>query len=377
MELKGIDISKWQQGIDLNKIDFDFVIIKATEGKTYVDKYCDQFFQTALAMNKKIGVYHFANNSDNTAQEEADWFINNTKGYIGKAIPVLDWEDNVTDNIPWALEWLQRVEKAYGCKPMIYMSESVVNKYDWSSVANAGYGLWVAKYRDYTADYNYDMSNAGNKPNVKWWNFYAIWQWTSSGRLNGWNGNLDCDVFYGDAAAWDKYVGNNSGTNIPSTSTPTPQPTRLSNEEIAKKVKAGEYGDYPERKERLEAEGYDYETIQKIVNQSYISNPDYQTYTVKSGDTLSGIAAKYGTTYQEIAEDNGISNPNVIHPGQILKIYTKSVQPPAYQIYTVKSGDTLSEIAARYGTTYQKIASDNDIRNVNMIRVGQVLKIYK
>lgn len=375
MELKGIDISKWQRGIDLNKIDFDFVIIKATEGKTYVDKYCDQFFQTALAMNKKIGVYHFANNSDNTAQEEADWFINNTKGYIGKAIPVLDWEDNITNNVPWALEWLQRVEKAYGCKPMIYMSESVVNRYDWSSVANAGYGLWVAKYRDHTADYNYDMSNAGNKPNVKWWNFYAIWQWTSSGRLNGWNGNLDCNVFYGDAAAWDRYVGNNSGTNIPST--PTPQPVRLSNEEIARKVKAGEYGNYPERKERLEAEGYDYETIQKIVNQSYISNPTYQTYTVKSGDTLSEIAAKYGTTYQEIAEDNGIDNPSIIYPGQVLKIYTKSVEPPAYQTYTVKSGDTLSEIAAKYGTTYQKIASDNDIRNVNMIRVGQVLKIYK
>ena len=375
MELKGIDISKWQRGIDLNKIDFDFVIIKATEGKTYVDKCCDQFFQTALAMNKKIGVYHFANNSDNTAQEEADWFINNTKGYIGKAIPVLDWEDNITDNVPWALEWLQRVEKAYGCKPMIYMSESVVNRYDWSSVANAGYGLWVAKYRDHTTDYNYDMSNAGNKPNVKWWNFYAIWQWTSSGRLNGWNGNLDCNVFYGDAAAWDKYVGNNSGTNIPST--PIPQPTRLSNEEIAKKVKAGEYGNYPERKERLEAEGYDYETIQKIVNQSYISNPAYQTYTVKSGDTLSGIAAKYGTTYQEIAKDNGIDNPSIIYPGQVLKIYTKSVEPPAYQTYTVKSGDTLSGIAAKYGTTYQKIASDNNIRNVNMIKVGQVLKIYK
>lgn len=375
MELKGIDISKWQRGIDLNKIDFDFVIIKATEGKTYVDKYCDQFFQTALAMNKKIGVYHFANNSDNTAQEEADWFINNTKGYIGKAIPVLDWEDNITNNVPWALEWLQRVEKAYGCKPMIYMSESVVNRYDWSSVANAGYGLWVAKYRDHTADYNYDMSNAGNKPNVKWWNFYAIWQWTSSGRLNGWNGNLDCNVFYGDAAAWDKYVGNNSGANIPST--PTPQPVRLSNEEIARKVKAGEYGNYPERKERLEAEGYDYETIQKIVNQSYISNPAYQTYTIKSGDTLSEIAAKYGTTYQEIAEDNGIDNPSMIYPGQVLKIYTKSVEPPAYQTYTVKSGDTLSGIAAKYGTTYQKIASDNDIRNVNMIRVGQVLKIYK
>ena len=43
---------------------------------------------------------------------------------------------------------------------MIYMLESVVNAHDWSSVAKAGYGLWVAKYADYDLDYNYDMTNA-------------------------------------------------------------------------------------------------------------------------------------------------------------------------------------------------------------------------
>ena len=206
--LKGIDISHHQNGLDLSKIDCDFVIIKATEGKSYVDPCCDTFFQKALSLGKKIGIYHFANNSDNTAEQEANWFIQNTKGYIGKAIPVLDWEDSGhTGDVAWAKKWLDIVSEAYGCKPMIYMSESVVNSNDWSSVANADYGLWVAKYRDYNADYNYDMSNAGNKPNVKYWNTIALWQWTSSGRLDGWNGNLDLDVFYGDASAWDKYVG--------------------------------------------------------------------------------------------------------------------------------------------------------------------------
>ena len=69
------------------------------------------------------------------------------------------------------------------------MSESVVNSYDWSSVANANYGLWVAKYRDNNADYNYDMSNAGRNPAVRHWKFYALWQWTSSGRflMTDWN----------------------------------------------------------------------------------------------------------------------------------------------------------------------------------------------
>ena len=377
MSLKGIDISNHQRGLDLSKIDCDFVIIKATEGKSHVDQYCDGFFQQALSLGKKLGVYHFANNSDNTAKQEADWFINNTRGYIGKAIPVLDWEDDVIDNVPWALEWLQRVEQAYGCKPLIYMSESVVNRYDWSPVANANYGIWVAKYRDNLPDYNYDMSKAGNIPSIKYWSTMALWQWTSTGRLNGWNGNLDCDVFYGDAAAWDKYVGSGSSSNTPSNPTTPQQPQRLSNEEMAKKVIAGEYGDYPERKTRLEAEGYNYEAIQKIVNQAYASSFSYQTYIVKSGDTLSGIGSKFGVSYQKIAADNNISNPNLIHPGQVLKIYTDQPQQPVYETYIVKSGDTLSEIAQQFRTSVNKIASDNGIKNVNLITVGQRLKIYR
>lgn len=377
MSLKGIDISNHQRGLDLSKIDCDFVIIKATEGKSHVDQYCDGFFQQALSLGKKLGVYHFANNSDNTAKQEADWFINNTRGYIGKAIPVLDWEDDITDNVPWALEWLQRVEQAYGCKPLIYMSESVVNRYDWSPVANANYGIWVAKYRDNLPDYNYDMSKAGNMPSIKYWSTMALWQWTSTGRLNGWNGNLDCDVFYGDAAAWDKYVGSGSSSNTPSNPTTPQQPQRLSNEEMAKKVIAGEYGDYPERKTRLEAEGYNYEAIQKIVNQAYASSSSYQTYIVKSGDTLSGIGSKFGVSYQKIAADNNISNPNLIHPGQVLKIYTDQPQQPVYETYIVKSGDTLSEIAQQFRTSVNKIASDNGIKNVNLITVGQRLKIYR
>ena len=377
MSLKGIDISNHQRGLDLSKIDCDFVIIKATEGKSHVDQYCDGFFQQALSLGKKLGVYHFANNSDNTAKQEADWFINNTRGYIGKAIPVLDWEDDVTDNVPWALEWLQRVEQAYGCKPLIYMSESVVNRYDWSPVANANYGIWVAKYRDNLPDYNYDMSKAGNMPSIKYWSTMALWQWTSTGRLNGWNGNLDCDVFYGDVAAWDKYVGSGSSSNTPSNPTTPQQPQRLSNEEMAKKVIAGEYGDYPERKTRLEAEGYNYEAIQKIVNQAYASSSSYQTYIVKSGDTLSGIGSKFGVSYQKIAADNNISNPNLIHPGQVLKIYTDQPQQPVYETYIVKSGDTLSEIAQQFRTSVNKIASDNGIKNVNLITVGQRLKIYR
>lgn len=100
------------------------------------------------------------------------------------------------------------------------------------------------------------------------------------------------------------------------------------------------------------------------------------TYTVKKGDTLSGIASRYGTTYQELAKINGISDPNKIYPGQVLTINGNATSSSNVITYTVKKGDTLSGIAARYGTTYQKIAKDNGISNPNKIYPGQVLKIY-
>lgn len=381
MSLKGIDISKWQQGMDLGAVDFDFVIIKATEGKSYVDAYCDSFFQKALSMGKKLGVYHFANNPSNSSEQEANWFIKNTKGYIGKAIPVLDWESKDTSNVAWALEWLQRVEQAYGCKPMIYMSESVVNRHDWSSVVAGNYGLWVAKYRDYNPDYNYDMSSAGSAPSVKYWSTIAMWQWTSCGRLDGYSGNLDCDIFYGDEVAWDAYVGNGEGTSVDigeSTVTPDPEPTKKTNEQIADEVIAGQWGNGEERRSKLEAAGYDYESIQKIVNQRYESQPANSTYTVKSGDTLSGIGSKLGVNWQSIASANGISSPYTIYPGQVLAIpggSTTSTSTSTSSTYTVVSGDTLSGIGQKLGVSWKDIASANGISSPYTIYPGQKLTI--
>ncbi|OEK67279.1 N-acetylmuramoyl-L-alanine amidase [Staphylococcus equorum] len=107
------------------------------------------------------------------------------------------------------------------------------------------------------------------------------------------------------------------------------------------------------------------------------------TYTVKSGDTLSGIAAKHGTTYQKIMSLNNLSNTN-IYPGQKLKVSgtastggsssSGGTNSGSTTTYTVKSGDSLSAIAARYGTTYQKIMSLNGLSNTN-IYPGQKLKV--
>lgn len=104
-----------------------------------------------------------------------------------------------------------------------------------------------------------------------------------------------------------------------------------------------------------------------------------RTYTVRRGDTLYSIARRYNTTVSRIASANNIRNVNLIRVGQVLRIpgttTTPAPRPPAIRTYTVRRGDTLYAIARRYNTTVSRIAAANNIRNVNLIRVGQVLRI--
>ena len=93
-----------------------------------------------------------------------------------------------------------------------------------------------------------------------------------------------------------------------------------------------------------------------------------ESYIVVAGDTLSAIATKYNTTYQELAKINNISDPNSIYVGQIIQLKASN----NVQTYTVQSGDTLSGITAKFGTTYQSLASINGIADPNTIYVGQV-----
>ena len=106
------------------------------------------------------------------------------------------------------------------------------------------------------------------------------------------------------------------------------------------------------------------------------------TYTVVSGDTLSSIADRFGTTVDTLARLNHLSDPNTIFVGQKLAVGTgaqtaakSAAKTPAPTTYTVASGDTLSAIASRFGTTYQSLAQINGIRDPNVLQVGQVLRL--
>ena len=93
---------------------------------------------------------------------------------------------------------------------------------------------------------------------------------------------------------------------------------------------------------------------------------------MQKGDTLSKIAAKYGTTYQKLASYNGIANPNIINVGQKIKIPGSGVRT-----YTVKAGDSLWAIAAKQlgdGSRYNEIKTMNGLTS-NTIHAGDVLKL--
>lgn len=309
MSLRGIDVSSYQSGIDLSVVPCDFVIVKATEGVNYVNPDCDRAVQQAIQLGKCWGTYHYVNGSGAVA--EADYYVNNIKGYLGKGILCIDWEGG--SNRAWGdyayLETLvSRVIERTGIKPLIYVQASayaptaaVAKRHDC--------GLWIAQYADTNATGYQDQPwNEGAYD-------CAIRQYSSAGRLNGWNGSLDLDKFYGDANAWRRYAGASGAA------TPAPAPTDplagKSDAQLADEVIAGKYGDGENRKRAL---GNRYDAVQAIVNQKLGGGTRSRTYTVRAGDTLSGIAARYGTTWQHLQQINGIRDANLIFAGQVLRI---------------------------------------------------------
>ena len=307
--LKGIDISSWQSGMNVGAVPADFVIMKATQGTWLVDSCCDNFYQQAKAAGKLRGVYHYAEGGDAIA--EADYFLKNIEGYIGDAILVLDWEstDNPTfgkNDFNWCKTWLDHVYNRTGVRPLLYCSAAFRSRF--SGIGD--YGMWIAQYADNDpTGYQENPWNEGAYD-------CAIRQYSSHGRLSGYSGNLDLDKAYMDATAWGSYANPKGGSKP----TPAPVPSGgKSVDTLAHEVIDGKWGNGDDRKNRLTAAGYNYSTVQNRVNE-ILGTSSAEYYTVRSGDTLSGIAARYGTTYQHLAQVNGIANPNLIFVGQKIRV---------------------------------------------------------
>lgn len=284
-----------------------------------------------------------------------------------------------------------RMIKAAGYTPMYYSYKpyTVANVYADQIIREFPDSLWMAAYPDYnvtpTPNYNVFPSMDG----------VAIYQFTSTYIAGGLDGNIDLTGITDNG-----YTKNNN----PQTQTPainqgqqadnTPKSeisvgnqvkvkfsanAWATGEGIPSWVKGRTYSVAQVSDNRVLLSGInswinksDVEIIS--VSSAPIQAPAVGTYTVRSGDTLSSIAAKFGTSYQTLASLNGISNPNWIYVGQVLKV-TGSASASGSVYYTVRVGDNLSSIASRYGTSYQSIANLNGLTNPNLIYAGQTLRI--
>jgi len=186
--LKGYDMSHHQTNAVYNEyVDkCDFMIIKATEGKTYTD---DKFKERAKDLNERgllNGFYHYARPENNFWKDEALHFYNTIKNYINQyTIIILDWEGNsLKHSFDWALNFCAKMEALTNKPCIIYASASVVKKYAKQ------YKYW------WTAHYNSKCENGCNHDGVE----EVMIQFTSK--------PIDCDVFKGNLLEWYKLCGN-------------------------------------------------------------------------------------------------------------------------------------------------------------------------
>lgn len=195
--LNGIDISNYQPGIELSRVPCDFVIVQHSFGNYVQSTFSSQANRT-LRFGKKLGIYHYV-----TGQAgEIDTFINGVRGYVGRAVLALDFE--ATDNARWGdfgylQDFAQRIISELGTHPLLYGSASIYDPLINIS-HNLNCGLWIAQY----------ASEAQTGYQAQPWNEQAynmaIFQYSSNGRLYGYNGSLDLDMFYGTDEDWNLYA---------------------------------------------------------------------------------------------------------------------------------------------------------------------------
>lgn len=199
--LYGIDISSWQEGIDIPQIatQIDFMICKCTDGLYFKDNPFEDFMQAGSDNNLLLGMYHFAENQSPTRQ--ADYFYKACKDWIGRAIPFLDLEDdNIQDWENFATQFCERFESLSGVRPILYISNGYTERF--SKQFSLKYNLWVAEYW-YANVKNFTYLRWADWPETAPWPDALMWQFTSAGKLKGFDGNLDLDYFYGNRGDWE------------------------------------------------------------------------------------------------------------------------------------------------------------------------------
>lgn len=329
-QLLGADVSQFN-AVNMQQLKNDgkqFVQIRAGYGGGGKDSLFNSHWADAKAVGLVRQAYHFAYPGRSSGSQQAHDFFDTVKAQglqVGDGF-MLDMEDEVVygrrlvaSDVQWALDFLNTLKDLSGVKGEVYLNSDLKGRFDWSPVKNADYGLHIANY-------GANNGSMGTAPDPAPWSFWALWQYTSKGNAGGVS-PLDLDVFSGNLDALKKYGIQNP--NMVQTPAPVEQ------------------------------------------HQPAAPTVSSQTYTVKSGDNLSSIAAGLHTTWQALASLNRLANPNLIYAGQVLQVGSVSAQA---RTYTVVKNDNLSVIAGKTGSTVATLVSLNGISNPNLIFPGQVLK---
>lgn len=387
------------QGASAQKVQASDTFSIAQVGGSVHGRLYDQWtyrsqISTGIAMRLRMHTYVWMETGGNAMQTAnmLNYFLPKIQTPKGSII-ALDYEDGAgpsaqanTDNVLYGMRRIRDV----GYTPVLYSGKYyIANHLQLDRILSEfPNSLWIASYADMQVRTRPLWGYFPSMPGV------AIWQFTSTGRAGGLDYNVDLlgitkkGYKHGDA---ERPVTKPEAVKegIQADNTPKKDITTGYTVKVNFSAKTWSNGEgIPNW-----VKGNSYEVIQTNGNKvllvgimSWIDRsnveilatakqnaiqPATTTYTVRSGDSLSAIAAKFGTTVSALQSANNIHNANLIYPGQVLKV---SGQATTSNTYTVRSGDNLSTIASRLGTTVAHLQSVNGIRNANLIYSGQNLK---
>ncbi|MFC6170338.1 LysM peptidoglycan-binding domain-containing protein [Loigolactobacillus jiayinensis] len=396
----GVDWSKYQGNTGVFGYAKDKFAI-AQVGGYYNGYFSDQStyatqVQYAIAQGKRAHTYIYAQFANNA---EADQMLNY---YLPKvqmpksSIVALDVESGTpsTSAIIYAMGRI----KAAGFTPILYSGDSFIKaNINYEQVLQAfPNSLWVARYPDY------QVRSAEDTEALPVIDGMAIAQFTSTYIAGGLDGNKDY-LGITDNGYNGTTTSSVGGTKVkPATTTPAIAAGQAANNTPKSAIKVGDtvkvnfsaskWATGENIPSWVKGQNYTVAEVSgtklllsginswldrsnaEILSVTGTTTAGGSTYTVQSGDTLSGIAAKYGTSVSALASLNGISNTNYIYIGQKLTIKGNAAAASGISYYTVQSGDTLSAIAVAHGLTTATLAAYNGITNYNFIQVGQQLK---
>jgi len=205
----GVDVSQYQGNINFSQLNgaVSFAVIRADYGAPDPGQSYTQYADTKFAQNRanaeqqgmEIGFYHYAYPQYNSADAEAQCFIDNVGSLKAGEFVCLDFEEwsYTGDVVSWCKTWLDDVQAGLGVRPLLYISSSraASSSYNWSSVINANYGLWAAEW----------SGSPTTTPPTTQWPFMAMRQYDDNGSEPGISGAVDQDVFYGSLAQLQQY----------------------------------------------------------------------------------------------------------------------------------------------------------------------------